>query len=81
MILEQVTNGLAVRMAVLWLMLGRSAARCNVRKWSEAQSMSRTLIQGGRVIDPSQQLDRVTNVLVEDGRIAGSTCPSTARTS
>jgi dihydroorotase len=33
--------------------------------------MSRTLIQGGRVIDPSQQLDRVTNVLVEDGRIAG----------
>jgi len=33
--------------------------------------MSRTLIQGGRVIDPSQQLDRVTNLLIEDGRIAG----------
>jgi dihydroorotase len=29
------------------------------------------LIQGGRVIDPSQQIDRVTNVLIEDGRIAG----------
>ncbi len=28
------------------------------------------LIEGGRVIDPSQDLDRVTNVLVEDGRIA-----------
>ncbi len=28
------------------------------------------LIEGGRVIDPSQQMDRITNVLVEDGRIA-----------
>jgi dihydroorotase len=33
--------------------------------------MSRTLITGGRVIDPSQRLDRVTNVLIQDGRIAG----------
>jgi dihydroorotase len=33
--------------------------------------MSRILIQNGRVIDPSQQLDRVTNLLVENGRIAG----------
>ncbi|MBI2823182.1 MAG: dihydroorotase [Planctomycetia bacterium] len=32
--------------------------------------MSRTLIAGGRVIDPSQKLDRVTNLLIEDGRIA-----------
>jgi dihydroorotase len=29
------------------------------------------LIEGGRVIDPSQRLDRITNVLVENGRIAG----------
>jgi len=29
------------------------------------------LIQNGRVIDPSQNLDRRTNVLIEDGRIAG----------
>src|SRR5687768_7750300 len=29
------------------------------------------LITGGRVIDPSQSLDRVTNVLIEDGRVAG----------
>jgi dihydroorotase len=28
------------------------------------------LIQNGRVIDPSQQMDRVTNLLVADGRIA-----------
>jgi len=28
------------------------------------------LIQNGRVIDPSQQVDRVTNLLIADGRIA-----------
>jgi dihydroorotase len=28
------------------------------------------LIQNGRVIDPSQQMDRITNLLVVDGRIA-----------
>lgn len=32
--------------------------------------MERILIQSGRVIDPSQNLDRVTNVLIEDGSIA-----------
>jgi dihydroorotase len=32
--------------------------------------MSRLIIAGGRVIDPSQALDRVTNLLIEDGRIA-----------
>jgi len=32
--------------------------------------MSRILIKKGRVIDPSQSMDRVTNLLVEDGRIA-----------
>lgn len=32
--------------------------------------MSRLLIRGGRVIDPSQGLDRVTNLLIEDGRVA-----------
>lgn len=29
------------------------------------------LLRGGRVIDPSQSMDRVTNVLLENGRIAG----------
>ena len=33
--------------------------------------MNRILIQGGRVIDPSQDLDRVTNVLLENGQVAG----------
>lgn len=33
--------------------------------------MSRLLIVGGRLIDPSQGLDRVANLLVENGRIAG----------
>ena len=28
------------------------------------------LIEGGRVIDPSQEMDRITNILVEDGCIA-----------
>ncbi len=32
--------------------------------------MPSILIQNGRVIDPSQQLDQVTNLLIEDGRIA-----------
>ena len=32
--------------------------------------MPRLLIQNGRVIDPSQPMDRVTNLLVEDGKIA-----------
>jgi dihydroorotase len=32
--------------------------------------MSRLVIAGGRVIDPSQDFDRLSNVLVEDGRIA-----------
>jgi len=29
------------------------------------------LFRGGRVIDPSQQLDEVTDLLVQDGRVAG----------
>ncbi len=32
--------------------------------------MSSLLIQNGRVIDPSQQMDRITNILIADGRIA-----------
>ncbi len=32
--------------------------------------MSRLVIANGRLIDPSQSLDRTTNVLIEDGRIA-----------
>ncbi len=32
--------------------------------------MSKILIQNGRVIDPSQKMDRVTNLLIDSGRIA-----------
>jgi dihydroorotase len=32
--------------------------------------MQKILIQNGRVIDPSQDMDRVTNLLIEGGRIA-----------
>ncbi|HYW79338.1 MAG TPA: amidohydrolase family protein, partial [Thermoguttaceae bacterium] len=32
--------------------------------------MSKILIQNGRVIDPSQEMDRVTSLLIDDGRIA-----------
>ncbi len=31
---------------------------------------SSLLIEGGRVIDPSQGIDRITNLLIEDGRVA-----------
>lgn len=33
--------------------------------------MSTTLITNGRVIDPSQNIDRVTNILLRDGKVAG----------
>ncbi|MEK6235852.1 MAG: amidohydrolase family protein, partial [Planctomycetales bacterium] len=33
--------------------------------------MSRILIQGGRVIDPSREFDQVADLLLEDGRVAG----------
>jgi dihydroorotase len=38
--------------------------------------MPRLLLLDGRVIDPSQKLDRVTNVLVENGRIAAYDAPA-----
>ncbi len=34
------------------------------------EAKSAILIENGRVIDPSQQIDRVTNLLIADGRIA-----------
>ena len=37
--------------------------------------MSRLLITNGRVVDPSQKMDRMTNLLVEDGRVAGYDVP------
>jgi dihydroorotase len=40
--------------------------------------MTRLLIRRGRVIDPSQKLDRVTNLLIEDGKVAGFDVPDDA---
>ncbi|HEX3727413.1 MAG TPA: dihydroorotase [Pirellulales bacterium] len=37
------------------------------------------LLEGGRVIDPSQKMDRTTNVLVEGGRIAAFDAAATGR--
>jgi dihydroorotase len=41
--------------------------------------MSNLLIQNGRVVDPSQEMDRVTNLLVVDGRIAAYDAAPTGR--
>jgi dihydroorotase len=41
--------------------------------------MSSLLIQNGRVIDPSQDLDTVTSLLIEDGRIAAYGAQPTGR--
>jgi dihydroorotase len=38
--------------------------------------MPSLVIENGRVIDPGQQLDRITNLLIEDGRIAGYDVPA-----
>ena len=38
--------------------------------------MSRILIRGGRVIDPAQYMDRVTNILIDAGKVAGFDVPS-----
>ena len=39
----------------------------------------RILIEGGRVIDPSNRVDAVLDVLIEDGRIAAVGPPRSAR--
>ena len=33
--------------------------------------MKSTLIKGGRIVDPSQRIDRVADLLIEDGRVSG----------
>ena len=67
MITEQVTNGVAVRMAVLYELLGSGApVACEL------------VIQGGRVVDETGE--RTADVLVVDGRIVevGAGLPETA---
>ncbi len=50
-ITDQVTNGLAVRMALLYLLLGGGAMSL--------------LLKNGRIIDPSQGIDKVGDLLIE----------------
>jgi hypothetical protein len=50
-VLEQVTNGLAVRMALLFLMIGGAAER------SPEKDSLMLLIKNGRVIDPASGTD------------------------
>ena len=66
-ILPQVTNGVAVRMAVLYLLAGGSP------DWASAggETMKPMLFTDGRVVDPSQGLDEVTSLLMQDGQVAG----------
>ena len=68
-------------MAVLWLLLGKTsmAAAKPSRKESTVRQERPILIEGGRVIDPSQEMDRVTNLLVDDGRIAAYDALATRR--
>ncbi len=75
-ILNQVTNGLAVRMAA-WLVGhdklcadGCARSRASESEGNPGSHDASLLIKNGRVIDPSQPLDRVTNLLIEGGRIA-----------
>ena len=58
-ILEQVANGVAVRMAVLYLLAG-----------GVEREMTKRLLKGGRVVDPANGRDGVFDVLIDGGRIA-----------
>ena len=58
-ILDQVANGVAVRMAVLYLLAGSKGAEAGMS----------LLIRNGRVVDPANGLDAVQDVLIADGRV------------
>ena len=55
-IVEQVTNGVAVRMAVLYLLLGGSEPAVGDRRTAEETAMTSYLIKGAR--DPRRRADR-----------------------
>ena len=67
-ILEQVANGVAVRMAVLYLLAGHDAD--DERRSTSTELMKTMLLKGGRVVDPANGRDGEFDVLIEDGRIA-----------
>ena len=78
--MNQVTNGVAVRMAILYLLVARSkaedaaetepAAGAGARpRWGAGVS-ARLLVAGGRVVDPVAGTVAAEDLLLEDGRIA-----------
>ena len=72
-ILEQVTNGVAVRMAVLYLLAGQEAVDDIAERRSKLDDGPRSMkavLKGGRVVDPANGRDGEFDVLIEDGRIA-----------
>ena len=68
-ILEQVANGVAVRMAVLYLLVG-TRSRSEPSMSTEGGWQMKLMLKGGRVIDPANGRDGEFDVLIEDGRIA-----------
>ena len=80
LIMDQVTNGVAVRMAILYLLVARSKAedalrdragrRAGARPARGAGVSARLLLSGGRVVDPVAETVAAEDLLLEDGRIA-----------
>ena len=72
-ILDQVRNGVAIRMAVLYLLSGRRQERdleTRSGKWRRKVSEQRIWIRGGRVLDPATERDEPGDLLIEGGVIA-----------
>ncbi len=70
MILQQVTNGIAVRMAVLYLLAGGRAELAASAK--EKPSPAEERVAAGRVVDPSQDLDQICDLLIQDGKVVAT---------
>ena len=76
-ILDQVTNGLAVRMAVLYLLSGKlepqgpglRRAFQSTSTTGDDSTCGRSRSRAGRVIDPSQDIDRVADLWLSRGRV------------
>ena len=69
-ILDQVTNGVAVRMAVLYLLAGGRPELANEAKGGARLMVSVTCCcEGGRIVDPSQGMDAIGDVLLRDGKV------------